>query len=298
MKSGPSQPGQMEMSIGGERIPFTMQAEASQMTIEEAVASRLFDMPDEPGMVRIPISMNAMIPGHLLQPPEPEPTAGHDYPRSANGVSPNAPGSPPRRRFGNYPRGIAARNVMNSFRSQMSPAAVAPAAGLPAAVAAATGQDTRAAGEHREKDSFEDLIDADTRADDRGLRLVSERSVAAGSSRAATAALWPPPIVKRGTLFASDAVSPQPAAGRGDSLADAQAVNDNLARKPNHYIKVTSYRYDDGDISSKRNVSSASNNSHDLSKDSTKVLQTSKSSANAQVPATSGRILDLAACRT
>jgi hypothetical protein len=105
MMSGPSQPGQMEMSIGGDRIPFTMQAEASQMTIEEAVASRLFDMPDEPGMVRIPISMNAMIPGHLLQPPEPEPTAGHDQPHSSSGVPPRAPGRPPRRRFGNYSQG-------------------------------------------------------------------------------------------------------------------------------------------------------------------------------------------------
>ncbi len=53
MKPEPPLLGQMGLSIGGESIPFTMQAEASRMTIEEAVASGLFDMPDEPGMVRI-----------------------------------------------------------------------------------------------------------------------------------------------------------------------------------------------------------------------------------------------------
>ena len=63
--------GQFAMSIGGESIPFTMQAEVSYMTIDEAVASGLFDLPDEPGMVRIPISIEVMIPNHILWPPEP-----------------------------------------------------------------------------------------------------------------------------------------------------------------------------------------------------------------------------------
>jgi hypothetical protein len=33
-----------------------VQAEISHMTLEEATASGLFDLPDEPGMVRIPIT--------------------------------------------------------------------------------------------------------------------------------------------------------------------------------------------------------------------------------------------------
>lgn len=64
-------PGQFSMSIGGENIPFTIQAEARHMTMDEAIASGLFDMPDEPGMVRIPISISVMIPDHLLEPPRP-----------------------------------------------------------------------------------------------------------------------------------------------------------------------------------------------------------------------------------
>ena len=71
MASDQELPGQFAMSIGGESIPFTMQAEVSHMTIDEAIASGLFDMPDEPGMVRIPISINVMVPNHLLWPPEP-----------------------------------------------------------------------------------------------------------------------------------------------------------------------------------------------------------------------------------
>ena len=45
------------MSIGGESIPFTMQGEVSHMTLDEAIASGLFDMSDEPDVVRIPISI-------------------------------------------------------------------------------------------------------------------------------------------------------------------------------------------------------------------------------------------------
>ena len=57
-------------SIGDESIAMTMQAEASHMTLDEAIASGLFDIAEEPGMVRIPITLNVMIPGHLLQPIE------------------------------------------------------------------------------------------------------------------------------------------------------------------------------------------------------------------------------------
>ena len=136
---GPAEPGWL--SIGGESIPFTMQAEVGHMTIDEAIASGFFDLPDEPGMVRIPITMNVMIPLHLLYPPEPEsePPVVHELPQYRNGVPPRMPGSPPGGRFGNYPRGIAARNVMASLKEQMWPDAVAPVPGLPAAVAAATG---------------------------------------------------------------------------------------------------------------------------------------------------------------
>ncbi len=64
-------PGQFEMSIGDESIPFTMQAEISHMTLEEAIASGFFDLPDEPGMIRIPVTINVEIPLHLLYPPQP-----------------------------------------------------------------------------------------------------------------------------------------------------------------------------------------------------------------------------------
>ena len=69
MRSEALQPGRTGLSIGGDAIPFTMQGQASQMTLEEAVASGLFDVADEPGMVRIPISIDVMIPDHLLEPP-------------------------------------------------------------------------------------------------------------------------------------------------------------------------------------------------------------------------------------
>lgn len=59
----------MSLSIGGENLPFTMQAEVGHMTMEDAVASGLFDMPDEPGMVRIPVTLNVRIPHSVLYPP-------------------------------------------------------------------------------------------------------------------------------------------------------------------------------------------------------------------------------------
>lgn len=55
-------------SIGDESISMTMQAEVGHMTLDEAIASGLFDIAEEPGMVRIPITLNVMIPGHLLRP--------------------------------------------------------------------------------------------------------------------------------------------------------------------------------------------------------------------------------------
>ncbi len=70
-------PPQLTMSVGGESVAFTAQAEGSRMSLDEAVASGLFDLPDAPGMTRIPVSITVMIPGHLLQPPaapaEPDP---------------------------------------------------------------------------------------------------------------------------------------------------------------------------------------------------------------------------------
>ncbi len=90
-------------------------------------------------MVRIPIRMNVMIPWHLLQPP-PEPAADHDLPHHLDGMPLPPPGSPPDRRFGNYPKCVAARNAMAGFKSQMSPAAVAPVPGLPVTVVAAAGR--------------------------------------------------------------------------------------------------------------------------------------------------------------
>ncbi len=69
MASNPNLPQQLTMSLGGESMAFTVQAEGSRMSLDEAVGSGLFELPDEPGMVRIPISLSVTIPGHLLQPP-------------------------------------------------------------------------------------------------------------------------------------------------------------------------------------------------------------------------------------
>ncbi len=43
-RMGPGGPDRL--SIGGESVAFTIQAEAGHMTIDEAVASGLFDIPD------------------------------------------------------------------------------------------------------------------------------------------------------------------------------------------------------------------------------------------------------------
>lgn len=62
------------LSIGGMRVPFTMQAEATHVSIEEAYAAGLFEpIPDEPGMIRMPISLEVFLPYEVLNPPLPPP---------------------------------------------------------------------------------------------------------------------------------------------------------------------------------------------------------------------------------
>ncbi len=101
----------MRLSIAGEDIPFTMQAEIGHMTMDEAIASGLFDLPDEPGLVRIPVSLNVFIPNSVLHPPPPPRASPTD---TAHGVPPS---SRRRTRFGNYPKAVAARNIARTFRS-------------------------------------------------------------------------------------------------------------------------------------------------------------------------------------
>ena len=92
------------------------------MTIDEAIASGLFDMPDEPGMVRIPISLNVMIPNHLLWPPEP--AAGQQGPD--DNLSSAAEDEADWR--ADHPNAIAAENVAAGFRTMSGPAAADEAA--------------------------------------------------------------------------------------------------------------------------------------------------------------------------
>lgn len=68
LDQGPS-PDRMGLSIDGETIPFTMQAEVTHMSIEAAYAASLFEeMPDEPGMIRMPVVIHTTIPNHILYP--------------------------------------------------------------------------------------------------------------------------------------------------------------------------------------------------------------------------------------
>ena len=108
----------LSMSIGGEAIPMTVQAEASHMTLDEAMASGLFDTADEPDLVRIPISMNVMIPAELLQPPEPLPGQSPAY--SPDGVPSESSGTPSRRSFGNHPKAIAAQRIAGTFKDTLN----------------------------------------------------------------------------------------------------------------------------------------------------------------------------------
>ncbi len=113
MASNPDLPPQLTMSLGGEGVPFTVQAEGRQMPHDEAVASGLLDLPDEPGMVRMPISINVMIPGHLLQPPAPAAGA------AANPPSAGAAGEATPRRRSTDP--AAAEKIAASLRSAAAP---------------------------------------------------------------------------------------------------------------------------------------------------------------------------------
>ena len=101
------------ISLDDAGIACEMQLELEHMTLDEAIASGLFDLPDEPGMVQIPVTVQVSIPNHLLwqTPPEPEP---------GQAIRPGA--GPARagggwKRFGNHPKAVAARNVDGSIRS-------------------------------------------------------------------------------------------------------------------------------------------------------------------------------------
>ncbi|WP_428391266.1 hypothetical protein [Lichenicoccus sp.] len=61
----------LTMSLGGESIPMTIQAEIGHMSLDEVVASGRFDLPDVPGMVRIPVMVHVTISHALLHPPAP-----------------------------------------------------------------------------------------------------------------------------------------------------------------------------------------------------------------------------------
>ena len=104
------------MSLGDESIPFTMQAEIAHMTLDEAIASGLFDVPDMPGMVSIPVTLQVTIPNHLLQPP---PTPRGPAADHVNAVPTAARRA--RTRFGNYPRATAARNIARTIQETFGP---------------------------------------------------------------------------------------------------------------------------------------------------------------------------------
>ncbi len=105
-------PDKMSLSIDGENLAFTMQAEVGQMTMEEAIASGLFDLPDESDMVRIPVSLNVWLPNSILYPPAPPPE-----PSPTDSTLGVPPGGARRTHFGNYPNAIAAQNIARTFQS-------------------------------------------------------------------------------------------------------------------------------------------------------------------------------------
>ena len=114
-------PGSSSISLGSETVPFTMDAEIGHMTLDEAIASGLFDLPDEPGMVSIPVTMQVAIPGHLLQPPSSPPLPAERHGSSAVPTG----GRRPRTRFGNYPKAIAARNIARTLQDMLGPSRAA-----------------------------------------------------------------------------------------------------------------------------------------------------------------------------
>ncbi|WP_428393929.1 hypothetical protein [Lichenicoccus sp.] len=109
MRPGRSLPG--GLSLGDGSIPFTMQAEIEHTTLDEAIASGLFDVPDGPGMVSIPVTLQVTIPNHLLQPSPLPPGPGADH--VGNAVPSGARRA--RTRFGDYPRATAARNIARTI---------------------------------------------------------------------------------------------------------------------------------------------------------------------------------------
>ena len=110
------QPGTMHATFGTERIPVTIEAEVGQMTFDEALASGMFDDPGVPGAVRIPISVQVAIPTHLLTP---APTAAATTASDADAEPPAGTPSGSRRRFGNYPKAVAAQNIAKSIGSSI-----------------------------------------------------------------------------------------------------------------------------------------------------------------------------------
>ena len=111
--------GHPSTSDGGESIPMTMQAQFEHLTPDQAAASDLFVVSDEAGMVRIPVSMNMMIPGEVLEPPPllPHPMGIQQGPAPRD-APPGTVQGPSSRRFARYPGGTAAENIARSFRTE------------------------------------------------------------------------------------------------------------------------------------------------------------------------------------
>nr|WP_321984915.1 hypothetical protein [uncultured Lichenicoccus sp.] len=111
----PDLSGQPAIFIGGESIPFTMQVEVSH----EATASDLTRMPDEPGMVRIPITLDVMIPSDLLAAAQ---TAGGAWgPGTPTATA--GPGADRRHRRGRFPGSAGSAISGSSLRATLGPAA-------------------------------------------------------------------------------------------------------------------------------------------------------------------------------
>ena len=114
------QPGPFSISLGDEEIACEMQVELEHVTLDEAIASGMFELPDEPGTVQIPVTVHVSIPNHLLWPtPKPPPVAEPDRAVGTGwGYVPTGGGSG--RRFGNYPKAIAAENIARAIRSTLA----------------------------------------------------------------------------------------------------------------------------------------------------------------------------------
>ena len=90
----PSSPDGLTMSIGDASIPMTMQAQVAHMSLDEAIASGLFDLPDEPGMVRIPVTIHLALTPELQEAIARSAAPDHDPPDQTT------PPAAPRRRRG------------------------------------------------------------------------------------------------------------------------------------------------------------------------------------------------------